>query len=323
MPKRDLRSQIAANGYRDTDAEDFMLAPAPSSTPFRRVEVVKLPLDQLVEYDDQKFRALTGQPQPFNEYSGGDLQSLQDSILQHGVLEPIVVRPLNDGKLQILSGRHRARASRAAGLTHIPGTVRPDIDDEQAALIMLDTNLQQRHNLTYKERAYAYRMKVELEKKQGRRNDLKTLCNGCTKSDILAETGQEFKESRRMVAYLIRLTYLIPELLQLVDDGKLLFMAGVQLSYLTAETQKFLYHTILPECGKITERTAKKIRQLEEEGLVSPETVRALFKRKEAPATLKLSLPQDAFSEYKEILQDNAKLQELFLQFLKQLKEAV
>ena len=170
------------------------------------------------------------------------LESLAKSIAEHGVIDPITVRPFESGKYQIIAGRHRTRATALCGLAGIPGIIR-DIDDVEAAKIMLDTNLEQRHNLLYSEKAYAYRMRMELEGCQGKRTDL---AEDGAKVDRLAEVGRKNKDNRRTVADLIRLTYLLPGLLKLVDEGTIGFKVGVQLSYLPAFAQNHLLDTIIP-----------------------------------------------------------------------------
>ena len=113
-----------------------------------------------------------------------------ESVREHGVLEPITVRPTKGKKYQILAGRNRYRASVICGRKEIPSIIREDIDDQQAALIMLDTNLRQRRNLSYSERAYAYRMKLELTSSQGKRNDLSDADDPSMRKDSLAEAGE-------------------------------------------------------------------------------------------------------------------------------------
>ena len=136
-----------------------MFAPAPS------VQMVQVPLAQLVPWEQAD-----GSPQPFKPYTPEKLGELADSIRQHGVLEAIRVRPRN-GKFQILAGHNRSQAARMAGLTTIPAIVE-DVDDDQAALILVDSNLQHREKLLPSEKAWAYRTRLEAMKRQGARTDL-------------------------------------------------------------------------------------------------------------------------------------------------------
>ena len=240
MPKFNLAEQLASTRYH-MDAEDLgELLETSDSQAMQRLVI--LPLAKLVEYKDENFERTTGRPQPFRTYSQEDLESLAKSIAEHGVIDPITVRPFEGGKYQIIAGRHRTRATALCGLAGIPGIIR-DIDDVEAAKIMLDTNLEQRHNLLYSEKAYAYRMRMELEGCQGKRTDL---AEDGEKVDRLAEVGRKNKDNRRTVADLIRLTYLLPGLLKLVDEGTIGFKVGVQLSYLPAFAQSHLLDTIIP-----------------------------------------------------------------------------
>lgn len=276
MPKRTLMDQVQSLSIFEED-NDFFSDGMEEKRGKRRggasYPCVLLPTDRLVEYQDDNFEKITGRPQPFLPYSKEDMGRMVESVREHGVLEPITVRPAEDKKYQILAGRNRYRASVACGRTEIPSIIRSDIDDRQAALIMLDTNLRQRRNLSYSERAYAYRMKLELTGSQGKRNDL----SDAGYQDSLAAAGKENKESRRMVAYLIRLTYLIQPLLDAVDQGSLSFRVGVKLSYIPEEFQSFLFFQIMPRYGKIKMKQADAVKKLVEEGSASKKTIQRVF----------------------------------------------
>ena len=248
MPKFNLAEQLASTRYRMDDAEDLgELLETSDNQAVQRLVI--LPLAKLVEYKDENFERTTGRPQPFRTYSQEDLESLAKSIAEHGVIDPITVRPFEGDKYQIIAGRHRTRATALCGLAGIPGIIR-DIDDVEAAKIMLDTNLEQRHNLLYSEKAYAYRMRMELEGCQGKRTDL---AEDGEKVDRLAEVGRKNKDNRRTVADLIRLTYLLPGLLKLVDEGTIGFKVGVQLSAPVIKCKK----TPNKKCRFLAERRNK------------------------------------------------------------------
>ena len=248
MPKFNLAEQLASTRYHMDDAEDLgELLEISDSQAMQRLVI--LPLAKLVEYKDENFERTTGRPQPFRTYSQEDLESLAKSIAEHGVIDPITVRLFEGGKYQIIAGRHRTRATALCGLAGIPGIIR-DIDDVEAAKIMLDTNLEQRHNLLYSEKAYAYRMRMDLEGCQGKRTDL---AEAGEKVDRLAEVGRKNKDNRRTVADLIRLTYLLPGLLKLVDEGTIGFKVGVQLSAPVIKCKK----TPNKKCRFLAERRNK------------------------------------------------------------------
>lgn len=158
--RRQQLSSVSSDSENDFD-EILSSARSPNDT----AKIMVIPLERLVEYSDVAFESITGRPQPFKAHSQENLESLAKSIKGNGIINPIIVRPLDDGKYQILAGRNRTRASRICGKTDIPAIVRADIDDIGAAMIMLDTNLEQRPHLSYSENAYAYKMRVELQKK--------------------------------------------------------------------------------------------------------------------------------------------------------------
>lgn len=274
--------------------------------------------DQLVEYTDEDFQTVTGRPQPFHEYDGEEFDSLVNSIRENGVLEPVIVRPFQ-GKYQILAGRHRTRAAKIAG-KQIPCIIRENADDIEAAKIMLDTNLEQRPQPKYSELAYAYRMQAELNKKQGQRTDLETLSNGCTKLDTAGEIGKKEGKSRSTVYNYIQLSYLLPELLQAVDDKRIDMTAGIAISHLSAEYQKQIL-AIYPEYGKIKKKAAIELCKAAEEQMLTADVIRKVLEQ--PPAKKSVSAFQincKRLEPYRDILPNQKVLEDLFFEFLDQLK---
>ena len=255
MKKSDLEARRQQLNSVSSDTEnDFDEIVSSARSPNDTAKITVIPLEKLVEYSDDAFEGITGRPQPFKAHSQESLESLAKSIKENGVINPIIVRPLENGKYQILAGRNRTRAARICGKTDIPAIVRADIDDIGAAMIMLDTNLEQRPHLSYSEKAYAYKMRVDLQRSQGKRTDI----DGGKKVDVLSEVGKDNNESRRTVAYLIRLTYLILPLIEMIDDGRLGFKIGVAISYLSTETQNMLYSEIIMAGEKIKQSQIKE-----------------------------------------------------------------
>lgn len=182
---------------------------------------------------------------------------------------------------------------------------------------MLDSNLRQRQSLKYSEKAYAYRMQTEILNRQGKRTDLEqTSCNSCTKVDTLREAGEKNKESRRTVAYLIRLTYLLPALLEKVDDGTVKFMPAVSMSYLSVSTQSYILKNIIGK-HKISKQQVEELRKLEKKGSINGNQIESVFKKDKATEQYTFSLDRKYFKEYPELFKDKAKLQKLFADFLK------
>jgi ParB family transcriptional regulator, chromosome partitioning protein len=200
--------------------------------------IQELPLDVLIPFVDNN-----GCVQPFR--SRPDLlPELVESIKRVGVLSPVVVRAKgDDGEYEILSGHRRVEASRIAGLSRVPVVIQ-EVDDNEAAIVLVDSNLNSREYLLESEKAFAYKLKLEAMKKQGKRSDLTscqvgTKLNGERSNEQLAS---ESNESARQIMRYIRLTELIPEHLDLVDRHILKFIPAVALSYLTKDEQQMLWN---------------------------------------------------------------------------------
>lgn len=234
MGKIDLKSKVTAN----SSAEAFSMLLGG-----RKQGVQELPIDRLIPYENQ----------PFRPYPQEKLIALAEDIRENGVLSPILVRQIGEEEYQILAGHNRVNACKMLGMETVPGIIKA-VDDNQAALIMLNTNLNQRDQLLPSEKAFAYKMQMEAMKQQGKRTDLSlspldTLCDGSlspldTRIDTGKEIGDKNSESRANVFRYIRLTYLIRPLLDRVDNGDLPFRAGVNLSYLTEQQQDSLLNYV-------------------------------------------------------------------------------
>lgn len=291
------------------DFEDIVLSSAPGVD---KEKVVHLPISKTVEYSDEDFERATGRPQPFKVYTEDRMESLCKSIADIGVIDPITVRPLPDGTYQVLAGRHRRKASIRIGAETIPAIIRSDISDYQAAMIMLDTNLERRAELSYSEKAYAYKMRMDLQHSRGRRTDLE----GGKKVDTLGELGKENKESRRTVAYLIRLTYLTLPLLEMVDEGTLGFKVAVAISYLSQETQEKLYEEIILPGEKVKQSQINELKVLETYGAVSSESLQAVFRKPVKAKVPPITIRSDILTDYADILPNSDEVEKLFIEFL-------
>lgn len=292
------------------DFEDIILTPTAPGVD--KEKVVLLPVAKTVEYSDEDFEKATGRPQPFKVYTEARMESLCKSIAEIGVIDPITVRPLPDGTYQVLAGRHRRRASIRIGASTIPAIIRSNISDYQAAMIMLDTNLERRAELSYSEKAYAYKMRMDLQHSRGRRTDLE----GGQKVDTLGDIGKENKESRRTVAYLIRLTYLTRPLMEMVDEGTLGFKVAVSISYLSPETQSKLYEEILLSGEKVKQSQIKELKVLETYGTISSESLQAIFRKPDKTKIPVVTISSDVLKEYADILPDSSVVEKLFIEFL-------
>ena len=198
---------------------------------------------------------------PFKVKQDDDMAEMVESIKKYGVLVPALVRPKEDGGYEMVAGHRRKFAASLAGVSEIPCIVRSLTDDE-ATIVMVDSNLQ-REKILPSEKAFAYKMKLEAIKRQGRRTDLTSAplepkLKGSRSNEELAANSPD---SRSQIQRYIRLTELIPPVLQMVDDGKIAFRPAVELSYLSKEQQESLYSTM--ECEDCTPSLAQAIKMKE------------------------------------------------------------
>lgn len=199
------------------------------------------------------------------------------SIAQYGVLTPLIARPLEGGGYEIISGHRRAHAAEMAGLTEVPVLVR-QMDDDAATVLMVDSNLQ-RENILPSERAYAYKMKLEAIKHQGERLDLTSgqlgqKSVGAVSRDVLAEQSGE---SSRQVQRYIRLTNLIPELLEMVDQKQISFNPAVELSYLAPEEQEVFMQAMDEVQASPSLSQAQRLKKLAQEGNFTMDAAREIM----------------------------------------------
>lgn len=174
---------------------------------------------------------------PFKSRSGDEQEELKNSISKQGTIEPLIVRPSSEGKYEVISGHRRLEICKELGFTDIPVIVR-SMTDEEAVIMMVDTNLH-RENLLMSEKAFAYKMKLEALSHQG-----KTTLDQVGPKWTTKEIGKENNDSMSQVKRYIRLTYLIPELLKMVDEKRIAFTPAIELSYLPEYEQQFLYSEI-------------------------------------------------------------------------------
>lgn len=251
-------------------------------------KIREIPLDQLVPFKDHPFKVI-------------DDESMMDtvqSIREHGILLPLIARPMPDGKYEIVSGHRRSHAGKLAGLEIVPVIVR-ELDDDAAVILMVDSNLQ-RENILPSERAFAFKMKLEAMKHQGKRGDL--TCGqvghkliGTKARDVLA--GQ-VNESARNVQRYIRLTELLPELLDLVDERKLAFNSAVEVSYLNPEEQGWLAETIDSEQSTPSLSQAQRLKRFSQDGKLTEDMVLAIMSEQKKPETERVVLQSRQISQY-------------------------
>lgn len=220
-------------------------------------KVQKIPISELVPFKNHPFKVVDDEA----------MLRTTESIAQFGVLTPLIARPLEDGGYEIISGHRRAHAAEAAGLMEVPVIVR-DMDDDAATVLMVDSNLQ-RESILPSERAFAYKMKLEAMKRQGERTDLQgdgTSTQVVSKLRSNEQLGEQNNQSRETVRRFIRLTNLIPELLDMVDQKQISFNPAVELSYLTPEEQQQVIEAMDFTQAAPSLSQAQRLKKLSQEG---------------------------------------------------------
>ena len=213
-----------------------------------------------------KLRTFEGHP--FKVLDDEDMNNLTESIKAQGIISPLIVRAIEStDEYEVISGHRRLHAAIKAGLSEVPALIYP-LDRSEAMIAVVDSNLH-RERLLPSEKAFAYKMKMDAMKQQGKRTDL-TLSQAATKSDTAAEIGKSQNESRDQVFRYIRLTYLIPELLDKVDEGIIALSPAVELSYLSKEQQKILLDAMnLNDCTPSHAQSIRMKKQAQQNTLSS------------------------------------------------------
>lgn len=231
---------------------------------------------------------------PFKVVDDNEMQDLAESIKQYGVLVPALARPDPDGGYELIAGHRRKHASELAGLETMPVIVR-EMDDDVATIAMVDSN-QQREELLPSERAFAYKLKLEAIKHQGARTDLTSGQVGqkLTAVDVVAENAGE---SRKQVQRFIRLTELLPELLNMVDEKKIAFNPAYELSFLTLDEQAVILEALTGEVGSISLSQAEQLKKLSQDGQFTRDAALTILCGKK-PASVKFSLKEKKIRKY-------------------------
>ena len=266
------------------------------------------PLDDLFSTDESRAEAqlekvVTLNPadisdfpnHPFKVKQDEAMAEMVDSVKQYGVLVPALVRPKADGGYEMVAGHRRKCAATLAGITEMPCIVR-NLTDDEATIIMVDSNLQ-RETILPSEKAFAYKMKLEAMKRQGQRSDL-TSTPLVSKSRSNEELGQKNGDSREQVRRFIRLTELIPSVLDMVDSGKIAFRPAVELSYLSKEQQQSLYDTM--ECEDCTPSLAQaiKMKEFSRDGKLTEKVILSIMQEEKPNQREQFKMPKERISKY-------------------------
>ena len=259
----------------------------------QRETVRDIPLEEISDFPNH----------PFKVRMDESMMEMVDSVKQYGVLVPALVRPKPDGGYEIIAGHRRRKASELAEKQTLSCIVR-DMTDDEATIVMVDSNLQ-REQILPSEKAFAYKMKLEAMKRQGKRTDL-TLSPVATKLDTAAILGQQSGESRDQVFRYIRLTHLIPEILDLVDNSvlkekdilQIALRPAVELSYLTEKEQQDLFEIMESEDCTPSHAQAIKMRQFSQEGRLDANVLLSIMQEEKPNQVEQFKMPKERISKF-------------------------
>ena len=255
------------------------------SSGVERGVMMRLPIAQIDDFPEH----------PFKVKDDEEMEKLKDSISLYGILTPVVARRCENGRYELISGHRRKYACKALGIEFMPAIVR-EMSREEAVIAMVDSNLQREHILP-SEKAFAYKMKMDAIKRQGERLDLTSRPVGekYLSVDVIAENGDD---SARQVHRYIRLTELVPELLELVDNGRMAFRPAVEISYLTEDEQRDLVETIDSEDCTPSLSQACRMKKLSQEGKLDMDAIFAIMTEEKANQKEKIKIPAERLEKY-------------------------
>ena len=251
----------------------------------QREQVQQIPIGELFPFKNHPFKVLDDE----------SMQRTVESVEQYGVLSPLIARPRPEGGYEIISGHRRQHAAQLAGLETLPVIVR-NMDDDAAVLLMVDSNLQ-RENILPSERAFAYKMKLEALKNQGARSDL-TSTQLVSKLRSNEQLGAENNQSRETVRRFIRLTNLVPELLDMVDEKKIAFNPAVELSYLDESQQRDFLEAMNDTQNAPSLSQAQRLKRLAQEGHFSYDVAFAVMGEEKKDELDKVVIKNDTLRKY-------------------------
>ena len=276
MPKSDLN--VALKGLDD------LFSTEENRQEEQREQVQQIPIEELFPFKNHPFKVLDDE----------SMQRTVESVEQYGVLSPLIARPRPEGGYEIISGHRRQHAAQLAGLDTLPVIVR-QMDDDAAVLLMVDSNLQ-RENILPSERAFAYKMKLEALKNQGARSDLTSVQVAPKLST--EKIGEEVGMSKDNVKRYIRLTNLVPELLDMVDEKKIAFNPAVELSYLDEAQQRDFLEAMNDTQNAPSLSQAQRLKKLAQEGHFSYDVAFAVMGEEKKDELDKVVIKNDTLRKY-------------------------
>ena len=277
MPKSSINASLSSY--------DDIFSTEESRQEEQREQVQQIPIGELFPFKNHPFKVL----------DDDSMSDTVESVKQYGVLSPLIARPRPKGGYEIISGHRRQHAAELAGLETLPVIVR-QMDDDAAIILMVDSNLQREHILP-SERAFAYKMKLDAMKNQGTRSDL-TSTQVVSKLRSNEKLGAENNQSRETVRRFIRLTNLIPELLDMVDNKTVSFNPAVELSYLSPEQQQEVIRAMDDTQNFPSVSQAKRIKKLAQDGTFTTETVIAIMGEEKKSELDTVTIKNDTLRKY-------------------------
>ena len=248
----------------------------------------EIPLSEIDDFPDH----------PFKVRMDEDMDQLVESIRERGIITPVTLREKDDGRYELVSGHRRKKACEIAGMSTIKAEIR-ELTRDEAVILMVESNLQ-RSKILPSEKAFSYKMRLDAMKRQGQRNDLTSspmatkLVQGRSDVELSGQVGESKDQIRRY----IRLTELIPDLLDIVDEGKMALRSAVELSYLPEHEQEMVFEAISCEDAIPTMEQTKQMRELSEHGELNAETISAYLRTEKPNQKEKLSFQADRIRKY-------------------------
>ncbi len=283
MAKNDVRNSIKLTSV------DELFSTEESRADSQREKVLEIPLSEISDFPNH----------PFKVKADEAMLEMADSLKQYGVLVPGLVRPKPDGGYEMVAGHRRKKASELAGKETMPCIIR-ELDDDAATIIMVDSNLQ-RESILPSEKAFAYKMKLEALNRKAGRPSKENYCQvgnnfeGKTSNDIIAEQSAD---SSRQIARYIRLTELIPSLLEMVDEKQIAFNPAVELSYLAEKEQQELYNTMQSEDCTPSLAQAQRMKKLSQDGRLSVDVIFSILTEEKPNQKEKLNIQRERIDRF-------------------------
>jgi ParB family chromosome partitioning protein len=282
---------LAKSSARDSiklTSVDELFSTEESRADSQREKVLDIPLSEISDFPNH----------PFKVKADEAMLEMADSVKQYGILVPGLVRPKPDGGYEMVAGHRRKKASELAGKETMPCIVR-ELDDDEATIIMVDSNLQ-RESILPSEKAFAYKMKLEAMKRQGQRTDLTSAqvgrkLGGKESREILAEQAGE---SRNQISRYIRLTYLLPSILEMVDEKQIAFNPAVEISYLAEKEQQDLYNTMQSEDCTPSLAQAQRMKKLSQNGRLNVDVIFSILTEEKPNQKEKFQIRRDRIDRF-------------------------